>query len=118
MDQRGRPGADRMAIFRAQPLDGPVQPLATVVRDGATVASGRLASIEWTTDQKAEWILSFVQEGAPPRTITVDDAYGIATSGTARDKCETTARLIRRRRSGTDAGLLWQEIDRQWVGWV
>src|SRR3546814_3906452 len=78
MEQRGRPGADPMARFRAQPLDEPVQPLATVVRDGATLASGRLASIEWPTDQKAEWSLSFVQEGAPPRKITVDDANGIA----------------------------------------
>src|SRR3546814_20789569 len=54
MEQRGRPGADPMARFRAQPLDEPVQPLATVVRDGATLASGRLASIAWPTDQKAD----------------------------------------------------------------
>src|SRR3546814_1357715 len=38
MEQRGRPGADPMARFRAPPLDEPVQPLATVVRDGATLA--------------------------------------------------------------------------------
>src|SRR3546814_10306995 len=52
MEQRGRPGADPMARFRAQPLDEPVQPLATVVRDGATLASGRLASIEWPTENR------------------------------------------------------------------
>src|SRR3546814_11554271 len=97
-----------MARFRAQPLDEPVQPLATVVRDGATLASGRLASIEWPTDQKAEWSLSFVQEGAPPRKITVDDANGIAKSGSAREQGETTARLMRRIHDGTGMGLLWQ----------
>src|SRR3546814_11422552 len=86
MEQRGRPGADPMARFRAQPLDEPVQPLATVVRDGATLASGRLASIEWPTDQKAEWSLSFVQEGAPPRKITVDDATGVDQSGSSREQ--------------------------------
>src|SRR3546814_11995019 len=52
MEQRGRPGADPMARFRAQPLDEPVQPLATVVRDGATLASGRLASIESSDERR------------------------------------------------------------------
>src|SRR3546814_10015301 len=54
MEQRGRPGADPMARFRAQPLDEPVQPLATVVRDGATLASGRLASIERSEEHTSE----------------------------------------------------------------
>src|SRR3546814_8914126 len=61
-------------------------------------------------DQKAEWSLSFVQEGAPPRKITVDDANGIAKSGSAREQGETTARLMRRIHDGTGMGLLWQVI--------
>src|SRR3546814_19587701 len=63
-------------------------------------------------DQKAEWSLSFVQEGAPPRKITVDDANGIAQSGSAREQGETTARLMRRIHDGTGMGLLWQELGR------
>src|SRR3546814_8935968 len=78
MEQRGRPGADPMARFRAQPLDEPVQPLATVVRDGATLASGRLASIEWPTDQKAEWSLSFVQERSEEHTSELQSLMRIS----------------------------------------
>src|SRR3546814_20253279 len=96
MGQRGRPGAEPMARFRAQPLDEPVQPLAPVVRDGAPLASGRLASIEWPTDQQAEWSLSFVQEGAPPRKLTVADAHGIAQSGRPREQRATTRPDARR----------------------
>jgi uncharacterized iron-regulated membrane protein len=105
--QQQRPGQpDRMAMMRAQPLETTATSFDRAVATATPLAGKPLTAVEWPTDMKAQWSLSFGGQ-----TVTVDDASGKAEAAGARGpQKETTARLMRRIHDGTDMGLVWQVV--------
>lgn len=106
--QQGPSQADRMARMRAQPLENPAQSLDQVVARATSMAKqeGTLASVEWPTDLKAQWTLSYGKAG----TVALDDATGAPELEPFTQRPETTARLMRRIHDGTGMGLFWQVV--------
>lgn len=99
-----------MARMRAQPLGNPAQSINAVVKSAATLNPGPVQAIEWPTDQKPEWTLSYAGK-TKPGSVTVEDASGIAKAAKERpQQPETTARLMRRIHDGTGMGAVWQVI--------
>lgn len=99
-----------MARMRAQPLGNPAQSINAVVKSAATLNAGPVQAIEWPTDQKPEWTLSYAGK-TKPASVTVEDASGIAKAAKERpQQPETTARLMRRIHDGTGMGAVWQVI--------
>lgn len=99
-----------MARMRAQPLANPAQSINAVVKSAAMLNPGTVQSIEWPTDQKPEWTLSYAGK-TKPASVTVEDASGMAKAAKERpQQPETTARLMRRIHDGTGMGAVWQVI--------
>lgn len=110
--QPQRPGQpDRVAMMRAQPLERTATSLDQAVSAATPLGEKPLTAVEWPTDLKAQWSLSFAG-----RTVKVDDASGRVEAGRAEagkargPQPETTARLMRRIHDGTNMGLLWQVV--------
>jgi uncharacterized iron-regulated membrane protein len=104
--QRVRPGQpDRMAMMRAKPLATPATSLDQAVAASRTLTRGQVTSVNWPTDMKPEWSVSF-----NGKTVAIEDASGAAKLDKPRENRETTARLMRRIHDGTDMGLFWQIV--------
>ncbi|MDX3911337.1 MAG: PepSY-associated TM helix domain-containing protein [Sphingobium sp.] len=104
--QRARPGQpDRMAMMRAKPLAAPATSLDQAVATSRALTTGQVTSVNWPTDLKPEWSVSF-----NGKTVAVEDASGAAKLDKPRENRETTARLMRRIHDGTDMGLFWQIV--------
>lgn len=104
--QRPRGGMpDRMAMMRAQPLATPTTSLDQAIAASKALAPEQVTSVNWPTDLKAEWSVSF-----NGKTVAVDDASGAAKLSAPRETAETTSRLMRRIHDGTDMGLFWQVV--------
>ena len=90
---------------RPVPLAQPKLSVDTVVAAARSQVSAAVAKVDWPTDRKAAWKLSFegTQDG-----VTVNDATGVAKRESARP--EDTARLMRRIHDGTGMGLVWQIV--------
>lgn len=104
--QQARPGQpDRAAMMRAKPLEKPTTSLDQAIAASTALTPDKVTSVNWPTDLKAEWSVSF-----NGRTVAVDDATGAAKLDKPRDTTETTARLMRRIHDGTGMGLIWQIV--------
>lgn len=106
--QQARPGGggpDRMAMMRAKPLADPATSLDQAIAASRKLAPEVVTSINWPTDLKPQWSISF--DG---KTVAVEDATGAAKLDKPRETRETTARLMRRIHDGTDMGTFWQVI--------
>ena len=100
--------ADRARAVRAMPLEAPALTADRALAAARRHATGKLLSISWPTDQKAEWKVSFARE-AGPAEVTVDDSTGNAKPPKP-PQPETVARTMRRWHDGTGMGLVWQVI--------
>lgn len=99
-----------MARMRAQPLGNPAQSVDAVLKSANALNPGAVQAIEWPTDQKPEWTLSYAGK-TKPASVTVEDASGMAKAAKERpQQPETTARLMRRIHDGTGMGAVWQVI--------
>ena len=78
---------------------------AVVAAAEAAKVPGAVTRIEWPTDRKASWKVSFAGTQA---SVGIDDATGAAKVDPARS--EETARLMRRIHDGTGMGLAWQVV--------
>jgi uncharacterized iron-regulated membrane protein len=94
---------------------GPAQPLAATqtsidaaLAAARPLAQGRLLSIGWPTDQKAEWTIQFETAGAPAEVKVADADAAVTPPEPPRP--ETLARTMRRWHDGTDMGLVWQVV--------
>ncbi|MEG3178348.1 PepSY-associated TM helix domain-containing protein [Sphingomonas sp. RB3P16] len=96
----GRPGGARPV-----PLATPQLPVDGVIDRADGVLAGSVARIEWPTDQKPAWRVSFVDE---PRSVVIDDASGVAK--VVPPAPESLARTMRRIHDGTQMGLVWQIV--------
>ena len=97
------------------PRPSPSQPLAQpkLTADQALAAAtshasgGRLSSIEWPTEKKPEWNVTFAGS-AGPTVVSVKEAD--ATASPVPPKPETIARTMRRIHDGTGMPFVWQVI--------
>ena len=96
-----RPGAPRPVPLAAPKLSVD----AVVVAAEAAKVPGAVSKIEWPTDRKPEWKISF---NGTQTSVGVAEATGAAKIEPARP--EDTARLMRRIHDGTRMGLLWQIV--------
>ena len=96
-----RPGAPRPVPLAAPKLSVD----AVVVAAEAAKVPGAVSKIEWPTDRKPEWKVSF---NGTQTSVGVAEATGAAKVEAARP--EDTARLMRRIHDGTRMGLLWQIV--------
>ncbi|AUW57269.1 PepSY domain-containing protein [Sphingobium sp. SCG-1] len=101
--RRGQP--DRMAMMRAQPLATPKTTLDQAIAASKKLAPEQVTSVNWPTDLKAEWSVSF-----NGKTVAVDDGTGAAKLNAPRETTETTSRLMRRIHDGTGMGMVWQVV--------
>ncbi|WP_010214970.1 PepSY-associated TM helix domain-containing protein [Sphingomonas sp. PAMC 26621] len=83
-------------------LERPALSLEAVLARAGAVEPGRIVRIEWPTDRKPAWQVTFAR--APG--VAVDDASGMAKI--ARAEPETLARTMRRLHDGTQMGFVWQ----------
>jgi uncharacterized iron-regulated membrane protein len=106
---------DKGGALKAPPR--PPQPLEqTALTPDAAVAAARaqaggaeLLAINWPTDQRAEWTVSFARaEGGPAEYRVADEGARVTPPGPAQP--ETIARLMRRWHDGTGMGFGWQLI--------
>ena len=100
--------ADRARSMRAAPLQAPAMSADQALAAAQPHATGRLTSIAWPTDQKAEWKFGFERKGGPAE-VTVDDANGTAKPPKP-PQPETLARTMRRWHDGTGMGTTWQVL--------
>ena len=100
--------ADRARAMRAMPLEVTTMSADQAVAAAQPHATGKLVSISWPTDQKAEWKVGFARQGGPAEVVVADD------SGEAKapkpPQPETLARTMRRWHDGTGMGSVWQMI--------
>jgi hypothetical protein len=73
-----------------------------------TLAEGRVATIAWPTDRKAEWTVTIRGKGGAPAEVKVQDSSGQAKQSAPRP--ETLARTMRRIHDGTGMPVVWQII--------
>jgi uncharacterized iron-regulated membrane protein len=96
---------------RAKPLEGSVTPLATVVEHALAAVPGRVAVVNWPTDQKPEWGIDVAPAKGHPASVAVTDADGIAKAAPSRGpQQQTLARLMRQIHDGGDTPFIWQLI--------
>lgn len=100
--------ADRARAMRALPLETTRLDADRALAAASVHSTGRLVSIGWPTDQKAEWKVSFARQGGPAE-VTVADASG-EVSRPKPPQPETLARTMRRWHDGTGMGPVWQVI--------
>jgi uncharacterized iron-regulated membrane protein len=100
--------SDRARTMRAIPLESPRLAADQALAAAKAHATGKLVSINWPTDQKAEWKLSFARQGGPAE-VTVADATG-EVNPPKPPQPETLARTMRRWHDGTGMGPIWQTI--------
>ena len=100
--------ADRARSMRAAPLEATALSADKAIAAAQPHATGKLVSIGWPTDQKAEWKLSFARDGGPAEVI-VADATGDAKPPKPVQP-ETLARTMRRWHDGTGMGPVWQTL--------
>ena len=69
-------------------------------------ATGKLMSISWPTDQKAEWKIGFARQGGPAEVVVADESGGSegAEAATAGNTRSHNAALARRHRHGRWSG--------------
>ena len=97
-----------MARMRAMPLvDTRLDPDAAIAA-ARRFATGPLETVNWPTDQSAEWRISFSREGSPAE-VKVSDTTGEATAPEP-VRPETLARTMRRWHDGSGMGPVWQTI--------
>ena len=94
--------------MRARSLDSPQTALDEAVARASAFATGPLTTINWPTDRKSEWKISYERAGGPAE-VTVADATGKAEPPKP-PQPETLARLMRRLHDGTGMGPVWQTI--------
>lgn len=108
-ESRPAPGpGDRARAMRAMPIEAPRLNIDQALAAANPHATGKLVSIGWPTDQKAEWKVSFARQGGPAEVI-VDDATGEAKPPRP-PQPETLARTMRRWHDGTGMGAIWQVL--------
>ena len=106
-ESRPPPGpSDRARAMRAVPLQATGLTVDQAVSAARPHSTGKLVSITWPTDQKAEWKVGFAREGGPAEVV-VDDATGKAKAPRP-PQPETLARQMRRWHDGTGMGPIWQ----------
>jgi uncharacterized iron-regulated membrane protein len=98
--------ADRARAMRAMPLVQTGLSIDQALAAAQPHATGRLISITWPTDQKAEWKVGFERKGGPAE-VSVDDVDGTVTAPKP-PQPETIARTMRRWHDGTGMGPAWQ----------
>jgi uncharacterized iron-regulated membrane protein len=101
-------GANRESAARARPLAAPARTVEQAIAASRPFATGALTTVNWPTDQKAEWKIAFDRKGGPAEVV-VPDAGGKVTPPSA-PKPETLARTMRRWHDGTGMGPLFQII--------
>jgi uncharacterized iron-regulated membrane protein len=108
-ESRPAPSAgDRARTMRALPLDAPRMTADQALQAAAAHSTGKLVSINWPTDQKADWRVGFGREGGAAE-VTVSDESGKVTPPKP-PQPETLARTMRRWHDGTGMGPVWQVL--------
>jgi uncharacterized iron-regulated membrane protein len=106
-ESRPTPSAsDRARTMRAVPVKSPRLNADRALAAATAHTTGLLVSINWPTDQKADWKVSFAREGGPAE-VTVADATGDVKPPKP-PQPETLARTMRRWHDGTGMGPIWQ----------
>lgn len=98
----------RAMSMRARPLESPLTSLDDAIAKANVFATGPLTAINWPTDQKPEWKISYKRQGGPAE-VTVADDSGMATKPKP-PQPETLASTMRRWHDGTGMGPIWQTI--------
>jgi uncharacterized iron-regulated membrane protein len=101
-------GANRESAARARPLVTPTTGIDQALAASRPFATGALTTINWPTDQKAEWKIAYDRKGGPEEVVVGDDG-GKVTPPTP-PKPETRARTMRRWHDGTGMGTAWQIV--------
>lgn len=89
----------------AQPLERTALTIDQVLAEVGQAGSGRLATVTWPTDQKAEWQLTF--DGGVEAAVE-DRPGGELRVGAPEERPETIARVMRRWHDGQGMGFVWQ----------
>ena len=101
-------GPNREAAARARPLAAPATGIDQALAASRPFGTGALTTINWPTDQKAEWKIAYDRKGGPAEVVVADKGGKITPPSPP--KPETIARTMRRWHDGTGMGTAWQII--------
>ena len=107
-DPAGPSPAERMRRMAAAPVEVPALTPDAAIAAAQRHAAGRLLTLTWPTDQKAEWKVAYQRDGGLFE-VTVNDRNGQAKPPKP-PQPETWARLMRRIHDGTGMGATWRVI--------